>query len=74
MNREIVNKLSMAEHQGLVIEQYAASEPSKDEAGDVCVVVRGLILKPMQSMAGSQVIDNIYCDHATITFKKDDAI
>ena len=72
MNSEIINKLSKIEHEGLIITQYASSELYKDESGNDCVIIRGLMLKPLPAM--SDVIDHVYCDTATIVFKKDDAV
>jgi hypothetical protein len=58
------------ENEGLLITQYASSELYKDESGNACVIVRGLVLRPQQDV--SNVIDHIYCDSATVTFKKDE--
>ena len=70
MNSEIIKKLNVAGNEELLITQYASSELSKDEDGNVNVIIRGLVLRPQQDV--SNVIDHIYCDSATVTFKKDE--
>ena len=70
MDSDFVKKLSLSVEYSLVIERYTSAELSTSEEGIKQILLRGLVL--IQAAGdGSGVVDNIYCDSATITFKKD---
>ena len=69
MNSEFIKKLGVVGNQELVITRYDSSELSKDENGDVSVLIRGLVLSPFDSL--NSIVEKIYCDSATVFFKKD---
>jgi hypothetical protein len=69
MDNESIRKLSQFANDTLIVDKYISAKVAPSEKGVKQAIIQGLVLKSTDSYLN--VVDTIYCDSATITFKKD---